>query len=105
MRCCYPLIAFILLLLPPSLLWAETSVTLQLQWRHQFQFAGYYAAKEKGFYQQAGLDLTIVEGENPPHKAVASGQVEFSISSTGLVSGCCAVDVVIYNPIILNLVF
>lgn len=36
-------------------------VTLQLKWKHQFQFAGYYAAKSKGLYQQAGLDVTLLE--------------------------------------------
>jgi polar amino acid transport system substrate-binding protein len=36
-------------------------VTLQLQWKHQFQFAGYYIAKEKGFYKDAGLDVEIKE--------------------------------------------
>jgi ABC-type nitrate/sulfonate/bicarbonate transport system substrate-binding protein len=36
-------------------------VTLQLKWKHQFQFAGYYAAKEKGFYQEAGLDVTMLQ--------------------------------------------
>jgi len=29
---------------------ATETVTLQLKWLHQFQFAGYYAAKEKGYY-------------------------------------------------------
>lgn len=37
-------------------------VTLYLQWYHQFQFAGYYAALEQGFYREAGLDVAIVEG-------------------------------------------
>ncbi len=37
-------------------------VTLQLRWRHQFQFAGYYAAVAKGFYREAGLDVKIKEG-------------------------------------------
>ena len=32
-------------------------ITLQLKWYHQFQFAGYYAAAEKGFYQNAGLEV------------------------------------------------
>ncbi len=36
-------------------------VTLQLQWKHQFEFAGFYAAKEKGFYQDAGLDVEFTE--------------------------------------------
>ena len=36
-------------------------VSLQLQWKHQFQFAGYYIAKEKGFYEDEGLDVEIKE--------------------------------------------
>ena len=40
---------------------ALEKVTLQLQWKHQFEFAGFYAAKEKGFFQDAGLDVTFVE--------------------------------------------
>jgi len=42
---------------------ALEEVTLQLRWLHQFQFAGYYAAKEKGFYQDAGIDVRINAGE------------------------------------------
>lgn len=37
---------------------------LQLQWKHQFQFAGYYIAKEKGFYKKLGLDVEIKEHKN-----------------------------------------
>ncbi len=36
-------------------------VSLQLKWLHSFQFAGYYAAKEKGFYAEENLDVTIRE--------------------------------------------
>ena len=36
-------------------------VSLQLLWKHQFEFAGFYMAKEKGFYSQAGLDVEIKE--------------------------------------------
>lgn len=36
-------------------------IVLQLSWLHQFQFAGFYIAKEKGFYQDVGLDVTIQE--------------------------------------------
>ena len=36
-------------------------VTLQLDWMNQFQFAGYYIAKEKGFYKEKNLDVTIKE--------------------------------------------
>ena len=41
---------------------ALESVSLQLKWKHQFQFAGHYAALEQGFYRDAGLDVTIREG-------------------------------------------
>ena len=37
-------------------------VILQLKWTHQFNFAGYYAAAEKGFYKEAGLEVMIKEG-------------------------------------------
>ncbi|RYA24480.1 diguanylate cyclase [Malaciobacter halophilus] len=40
-------------------LFAQEKITLQLKWFHQFQFAGYYAAKEKGFYKDVGLDVEI----------------------------------------------
>ncbi len=41
---------------------AIEEITLYLQWYHQFQFAGYYAALEKGFYRESGLAVTLVEG-------------------------------------------
>ena len=34
-------------------------IRLMVNWHHQFQFAGYYAAQAKGFYHQAGLDVEI----------------------------------------------
>lgn len=36
-------------------------ITIQLDWLNQFQFAGYYIAKEKGFYKDENLDVTIKE--------------------------------------------
>jgi NitT/TauT family transport system substrate-binding protein len=41
---------------------AAAAVRLQLQWYPQAQFAGYFAAKEQGYYDAAGIDLTIVDG-------------------------------------------
>ncbi|WP_198266183.1 ABC transporter substrate-binding protein [sulfur-oxidizing endosymbiont of Gigantopelta aegis] len=38
-------------------------VSLQLKWKHQFQFAGYYMALEKGFYKQVGLEVEIKEAK------------------------------------------
>jgi NitT/TauT family transport system substrate-binding protein len=56
-------------------------VTLQLKWVTQAQFAGYYAALEKGYYTAAGLDVTLKQGgpDIIPEQVVASGQAEFGI--------------------------
>ncbi len=45
-------------------------VDLQLRWHHQFQFAGYYAALEKGFYRAEGLEVRLHAG-NPEHQPVS----------------------------------
>ena len=57
-------------------------VRLQLQWVAQSQFAGYFAALDKGFYKDMGLDVTILEGavEIVPQQVVASGGAEFGIA-------------------------
>ena len=47
----------------PALTFGADQVSLQLMWKNQFQFAGYYAAKEFGFYEDAGLDVDIKEFE------------------------------------------
>ena len=62
-------------------------VSLQLRWKHQFQFAGYYAALHKGFYREAGLDVRLLEGGPgaDPVAAVLSGRSEFGISISSLV--------------------
>ncbi|MCE2472239.1 MAG: ABC transporter substrate-binding protein, partial [Anaerolineae bacterium] len=55
-----------------------TPIKLQLQWVAQSQFAGYFAAVDLGFYEDAGLDVTILEGavEIVPQQVVASGGAE-----------------------------
>jgi NitT/TauT family transport system substrate-binding protein len=60
---------------------AATKVTLQLKWVTQAQFAGYYAAKAKGYYTAAGLDVNIKPGgpDITPEQVVASGQAEFGL--------------------------
>ncbi|HET6600723.1 MAG TPA: ABC transporter substrate-binding protein, partial [Gaiella sp.] len=60
---------------------AATKVTLQLKWVTQAQFAGYYAALEKGFYDKAGLDVTIKVGgpSITPETVVAGNRAEFGI--------------------------
>ena len=55
-------IIFILFIFIPLSLFSKVlkPVTLQLSWFDQFQFAGYYMAKEKGYYEEYGLDVTII---------------------------------------------
>ncbi|MAS34009.1 MAG: ABC transporter substrate-binding protein [Anaerolineaceae bacterium] len=57
-------------------------VRLQLQWVAQSQFAGYFAALDQGFYEEEGLDVTILEGavEIVPQQVVVSGGAEFGIA-------------------------
>jgi len=59
-----------------------TPVKLQLQWFTQAQFAGYIAAKEKGYYKDAGLDVTILEGGTDivPQTVLAQGKADFAIA-------------------------
>lgn len=65
---------------------ALESVTLQLKWTHAFQFAGYYAAVEKGFYQQAGLQVKLREAApgTDPVKVVMDGQADFGVGASSL---------------------
>jgi NitT/TauT family transport system substrate-binding protein len=57
-------------------------VRLQLQWFAQSQFAGYYVALDKGFYEAQCLDVTILEGavEIVPQQVLATGGAEFGLA-------------------------
>ena len=54
---------------------AADPVTIQLKWVAQAQFAGYFVAKDKGFYKEAGLDVTINPGgpDVAPPQVIAGG--------------------------------
>ncbi len=54
---------------------AADKVTLQLKWVTQAQFMGYYVAKDKGFYKDEGLDVTIKPGgpDIAPEQVIAGG--------------------------------
>jgi len=60
---------------------------LQLKWRHQFQFAGFYAALEKGYYREAGFAVTIIplSPGTDPVDTVLKGGADFGIASSELV--------------------
>ena len=65
---------------------ALDAVSMQLKWKHQFQFAGYYQALEQGFYRDAGLDVTIREGGPgiDVSEAVAGGKADFGVCSASV---------------------
>jgi NitT/TauT family transport system substrate-binding protein len=54
---------------------AADEVTLQLKWVTQAQFAGYYVAKDKGFYEEEGLEVEIKAGgpDISPPQVIAGG--------------------------------
>ncbi len=62
------------------------TVTLQLRWFHQFQFAGYYAAIEKGFYAEEGLNVVLKELD--PQKGriapVLEGEAQYGVGDASL---------------------
>ena len=65
---------------------ALEAVSLQLKWKHQFQFAGYYQALTQGFYRDAGLDVTIREGGPgiDVSEAVAGGKADFGVCTASV---------------------
>jgi diguanylate cyclase (GGDEF)-like protein len=65
---------------------AQEEVTLQLNWKHQFQFAGYYAAIEKGYYQEAGFAVRVVEAREgaDPIDEVLAGRAQYGIGASEL---------------------
>jgi len=61
---------------------AADSVTIRLKWFNQAQFAGFYVAKDKGFYKSAGLDVDIQPGgpDFPAIQMVAGGNEQFGVT-------------------------
>jgi diguanylate cyclase (GGDEF)-like protein len=67
---------------------ASTEFRLQLRWMHQFQFAGYYMALEKGYYEKAGLSVELIEGGPhalEPVSDLLDSKVDFAVSNSGVV--------------------
>ncbi len=58
-------------------------IRLQLKWTHQFQFAGYYAAVEQGFFREAGLEVELLPAtpEVRPSELLLAGKVDFAVMS------------------------
>jgi PAS domain S-box-containing protein len=66
---------------------AVEPVTVQLLWKHQFEFAAFYAAQEMGYYRDAGLNVTIREGGPgiDAVKEVVEGRADFGVGTSELV--------------------
>jgi NitT/TauT family transport system substrate-binding protein len=67
--------SFALLMLGSAGARADDKVTVQLKWVADAQFAGYFVAKDKGYYKDAGLDVTIKAGgpDIAPEQVIAGG--------------------------------
>jgi len=63
-------------------------VAIQLKWLHGFQFAGYYAAVEKGYYRSEGLEVELrqVKGSQDFMAEVISGRAEYGVSDSSLLN-------------------
>jgi len=81
-------------------LMAEDKIVLQLKWEHQFQFAGYYAALEQGYYQEQGLDVEIREQNLKKNidivREVVDNEAYYAVGSSSLL-----VDIVNGQPLML----
>ncbi|GGD48672.1 hypothetical protein GCM10012288_23520 [Malaciobacter pacificus] len=78
---------YLILIFFTTFLSANEKVVLQLKWFHQFQFAGYYAAKEKGFYDEVGLDVQIKQRDLKYNNIdeVINGNAQYGIADSILI--------------------
>ncbi|CCN83882.1 putative NMT1/THI5 like fused with Diguanylate cyclase [Vibrio nigripulchritudo SFn27] len=66
---------------------AQETINVGLRWVHQFQFAGYYAAIDQGYYAEKGFHVNLVQG-SPNHDVsdeVLAGTLDFGIANGELV--------------------
>ena len=61
-------------------------IVVQLKWKHQFQFAGFYAAVEKGFYRDKGFDVELKPAAPgiDPIKEVVGGNADYGVANSEL---------------------
>ncbi|MBC8236815.1 MAG: ABC transporter substrate-binding protein, partial [Helicobacteraceae bacterium] len=80
------------LLLSTTFLYADKQevqkLTLQLQWKHQFEFAGFYMAKEKGFYKDVGLDVEFLEFNESTNivESVLSEKADYGLGYSSIIA-------------------
>lgn len=65
----------------------KDTIKLQLKWRHQFQFAGYYAALIKGYYKEEGLNVQLISGgpSVSPINEVLKGRADVAIFDPNII--------------------
>jgi len=84
-------IFLIITLIPVSVFSSQQTplqkVKLQLYWQHQFEFAGFYAAIEQGYFKKYGIEVEFkkYEGDSSFVKSVLESEAEFGIGDTGLI--------------------
>ena len=68
-------------MLGASAVYSADKVTIQLKWVTQAQFAGYYVAKDKGFYADEDLDVTVKPGgpDIAPAQVLAGGGADVMV--------------------------
>ncbi|AJY74835.1 ABC transporter substrate-binding protein [Paenibacillus beijingensis] len=69
----------------PSASAEPVPIKIQLSWVPQAEFAGFYVAKEKGYYKEEGLDVEVVAGgpDIVPEQQVANGTAQFGVNLVG----------------------
>ncbi|MCW8885162.1 MAG: ABC transporter substrate-binding protein, partial [Motiliproteus sp.] len=86
----YPIAALMLwlalLLVSPYSHSQNHIISVQFHWYHQFEYAGYYAALEKGFYAEEGLEVQLVSGGpgSSSVQRVSNNEVQFGVASSEL---------------------
>ncbi len=64
----------------------DNHIKLQLLWTHQFEFAGFYMAKEKGYYKDVGLEVEIIDGfRKNTIEDVDIGKVDFGVAGSKII--------------------
>jgi len=78
---------FLIVFMLFNFLRAQENINLQLSWKNQFQFAGYYMAKEKGFYNDVNLNVNIKEYDNGINASddVVNGKADFGVGRSSLI--------------------
>jgi diguanylate cyclase (GGDEF)-like protein len=85
-----------------STVWAQDKINIHLKWYHKFQFAGYYAAQQQGYFQEENLKVTLIEGgplTNHLHQLINGSSQYVTLGSESISSLAIGSPVVILASI------